>query len=209
MALLCESVDEIILSNHLNETSLAAVLLGTNVFQYFIKWLIWKLGEILGVHCGGSPVWGIGMASDRNGVQIQIWYRITPQWVGERRPNGVKRRPNNVGIYAPIHVLKDDIKYYGQWMVNVYVVLLLKAVGLTTKPCFWILWSGPRGPLSKFPQRKSLWHSGHCWNDLEITKECTSKLVWNEIKMGDYRIPFPSGDGTSYPLCLSERTDPN
>ena len=33
IALLCESVDEILLSNHLNETSLVAVLLGTNVFN--------------------------------------------------------------------------------------------------------------------------------------------------------------------------------
>lgn len=65
IALLCESVDEILLSNHLNETSLV------RMFSIFYKMTDLEIGLNFGGSLpGGSPVGGVGKTSDRNGVKI-------------------------------------------------------------------------------------------------------------------------------------------
>lgn len=76
------------------------------------------------VHCGGSPVRGVGMASDRNGVKSPprvIFYMAfkycknnTPVGGGKDDQTVSKENQLMLEFINSINVLKNDIKNYGQ-----------------------------------------------------------------------------------------------
>ena len=79
---------------------------------------------------GGSPVGDVGKTSDRNGVKITsksfFWmafkcgYRITPQWVGETGDDQTVSKEDQMMLEfkLPTQVLKNNIKNFAQWTVN-------------------------------------------------------------------------------------------
>lgn len=78
------------------------------------------------VHCGGSPVRDVGMASDRNGVKsplsVFFFFLNGVQMLEEQHHNGWWKDDQTVSkedqimleFIHPINVLKNDIKNYGQ-----------------------------------------------------------------------------------------------